>query len=346
MGMGPVAATRKLLARLGLALERHRSDRAQRGVRRAGARRAARARPRRRCRAREPLGRRHRARSSARRERRAARRRRRCASSSAAAAAARCAPCASASDRASPWSSSGFDRAPRERGRHPQRAPRRGRRDRDRPCAGECARATGARGAARGRRVGGVGPCRTRHRHSRRGAAFRRGCRYPRIRPRAARAAPQRCAAAHRGRDQAGDRGIARLGARRRVRARARVPLSRGRAGCLARPAGNSPRPTARLGRHATPAAAHRRAPALELHAERRSHRHRAGASPRHRRSARAARDDLARARVPVRAARSRAATSARGAFAIERCRAAHRIPRGSPASAPRPRASFRASPP
>ena len=42
MGMGPVAATRKLLARLGMRARRHRSHRAQRSVCRAGARRAAR----------------------------------------------------------------------------------------------------------------------------------------------------------------------------------------------------------------------------------------------------------------------------------------------------------------
>ncbi len=43
MGMGPSPATRKLLARLGIRPRRHRSHRAQRGVRRAGARGAARA---------------------------------------------------------------------------------------------------------------------------------------------------------------------------------------------------------------------------------------------------------------------------------------------------------------
>ena len=69
--------SRKVLARLGLTLDADRRDRAQRGVRRAGARRAAPARPRRRRRARQPERRRDRARPSARHARRAARRRRR-----------------------------------------------------------------------------------------------------------------------------------------------------------------------------------------------------------------------------------------------------------------------------
>ena len=45
MGYGPVPATVKLMERLGLKIERFRRDRTQRGVRRAGARRVARAQP-------------------------------------------------------------------------------------------------------------------------------------------------------------------------------------------------------------------------------------------------------------------------------------------------------------
>ena len=70
MGIGPVPATRKLLARAGA---RHRPDRrgrAERGVRGPGAGRAPRPRAPRRRRAREPERRRHRARAPARDERR------------------------------------------------------------------------------------------------------------------------------------------------------------------------------------------------------------------------------------------------------------------------------------
>ena len=63
-------ATRKVLARAGLTLDRDGRDRAERSVRGAGAGRAARARAARRRRAREPERRRHRARPSAGRERR------------------------------------------------------------------------------------------------------------------------------------------------------------------------------------------------------------------------------------------------------------------------------------
>ena len=45
MGIGPVPATQKLLAKLGMTVERLRHDRAQRGVRRPGAGGAAPARP-------------------------------------------------------------------------------------------------------------------------------------------------------------------------------------------------------------------------------------------------------------------------------------------------------------
>ncbi len=101
MGMGPVPATRKVLAVAGLTLGAARRDRAERGVREPGARRAARARPARRCRAREPERRRDRARSPARHVRRAPRGHRDLAARGTAAAATRCAPCASASGRAS-----------------------------------------------------------------------------------------------------------------------------------------------------------------------------------------------------------------------------------------------------
>ena len=66
MGIGPVPATRKLLERTGLTLERDRRDRAQRGVREPGPCRAAPARPAGRRRAGQPARRRHRARPSAR----------------------------------------------------------------------------------------------------------------------------------------------------------------------------------------------------------------------------------------------------------------------------------------
>ena len=72
MGIGPVPAVRKLLARAGLDRRRHRPRRAERGVRIAGARRRPRARGRREARERER--RRDRDRASARHERRAARR--------------------------------------------------------------------------------------------------------------------------------------------------------------------------------------------------------------------------------------------------------------------------------
>ena len=60
MGLGPEPATRRLLDRTGLKVVRGRPARAQRGVRRPGARGAARAGPARRRRARQPHGRRHR----------------------------------------------------------------------------------------------------------------------------------------------------------------------------------------------------------------------------------------------------------------------------------------------
>ena len=72
MGIGPVPSTRKLMERLGLEDRRFRSDRAQRGVRLAGARLPAPAWRRRRCRARQSAWRRHRARPSARHVGRAA----------------------------------------------------------------------------------------------------------------------------------------------------------------------------------------------------------------------------------------------------------------------------------
>ena len=80
MGFGPAPATRKVLAQGGLDDRRHGRDRAERGVRGAGARRHARPRPARRRRARQSERRRDRARPSARRERRAPRRRPRCTS--------------------------------------------------------------------------------------------------------------------------------------------------------------------------------------------------------------------------------------------------------------------------
>ena len=103
MGIGPVAGDAQGARAARHDARRHRSHRAQRGVCRAGARRAARARHCRRCGARESAGRRHRARASAGRERCAPRDDGACTSSSAAAAAAPCARCASASARASPW---------------------------------------------------------------------------------------------------------------------------------------------------------------------------------------------------------------------------------------------------
>ena len=66
MGIGPVPATRKLMARLGLKIGRFRRDRAQRGLRLAGARLLRQLGACRRCRARQPERRRHRARPSAR----------------------------------------------------------------------------------------------------------------------------------------------------------------------------------------------------------------------------------------------------------------------------------------
>ena len=73
MGIGPVPSTRKLMERLGLKIARLRSDRAERGLRLAGARLPAPARPCRRRRARQSARRRHRARPSARHVGRAAR---------------------------------------------------------------------------------------------------------------------------------------------------------------------------------------------------------------------------------------------------------------------------------
>ena len=73
MGIGPVPSTRKLMERLGLQDRRLRRDRAQRGVRLAGARLPAPARAAGRCRARQPERRRDRARPSARHVGRAAR---------------------------------------------------------------------------------------------------------------------------------------------------------------------------------------------------------------------------------------------------------------------------------
>ena len=81
-------------------------DRAQRGVRRAVAGLPARARPRRRRSARESERRRDRARASARHERRAARAHRHARAAARRAAATRCARCASAWGRGTPWSSS------------------------------------------------------------------------------------------------------------------------------------------------------------------------------------------------------------------------------------------------
>jgi acetyl-CoA acetyltransferase len=71
MGIGPVPATQKLLARLGLTDRPDRRGRAERGLRRPGPGGAARAGPARRRRAREPQRRRHRPGPPARHERRA-----------------------------------------------------------------------------------------------------------------------------------------------------------------------------------------------------------------------------------------------------------------------------------
>ena len=107
MGIGPVPATQKLLAKLGMTITRLRRDRAQRGVRRPGAGGAAPARAARRRRERESQRRRHRARPSARRLGRPADDHRAQPARSAPAASARSAPCASASARASRSPSSG-----------------------------------------------------------------------------------------------------------------------------------------------------------------------------------------------------------------------------------------------
>ena len=97
MGIGPVPAVRKLLARTGVTVERHRPRRAERGVRLPEPRGRARARAR--PSSGERQRRRDRARPPARHERRPARRRRCCTSCAAAAAATAWRRCASASAR-------------------------------------------------------------------------------------------------------------------------------------------------------------------------------------------------------------------------------------------------------
>ena len=110
MGIGPVPATQKLLARTGLGIGRPGRGRAERGVRRAGPGRAAAARPARRRRARQPERRRDRAGPPAGRQRRPARPDRRHSNCTTAAPAAPWPPCASASGRASPSCSRPPDR--------------------------------------------------------------------------------------------------------------------------------------------------------------------------------------------------------------------------------------------
>ena len=112
MGIGPVPSTRKLMERLGPEDRRLRRDRAERGVRLAGARLHAPARPCRRCRARQSERRRDRARPSARHVGRAHRDDGGASARRRSAASARSPPCASASGRACRWRSSGFDRHP------------------------------------------------------------------------------------------------------------------------------------------------------------------------------------------------------------------------------------------